>query len=495
VQRRVRLAVDALDDQRDRSLRRDTYPRDRYDYDREEVLRDALQAWRVNPLARRIVELTSQYVVGGGIGIESKHAATNKFLKKWWEHRLNQMAIRAFEWCDELTRSGELYFVVSTDAAGMSYVRAMPAMDILDIETALNDVDQELVIWEKPRGDGLDGIGPGGVLSGHKWQVYNSETDSRNEDGSFSPVMLHYAVNKPVGAKFGESDLAPLLRWLARYAAWLEDRARLNRYRNSFVFTVKARFASAAEKEARQAELNANPPPPGSILVMDETETWEVLAPQLSSFEANEDGLALKKMVAAGSGNPLHFLAEPEGATRTTAESAGGPTFRHYEQRQLYFLWLLEDLTKVVLRRAALVDSKIDPKAEISIKGTDISARDNAALATAASTITAAMGVLRDRGMIDDSEYLRMVYRFAGEVSDVEDLLEKGKKAPPPMWYGQPAQPADRNNPNNPEGPTQKGGPGSKPGGSGGNGKIDVPGVKVKPVKVNPITGEPSGGS
>ena len=372
----------------------------------------------------------------------------------------------------------------------MSYFRAVPAADIQDIETAPNDLEQELVIWESPRSDGQDLLGPDGVLTGHKWQVYDPETDSRKESGEFPAVMIHYAVNKPVGAKFGESDLAPLLRWLARYAAWLEDRARLNRYRNSFLFTVKAKFASVTEKQASQAELNANPPPPGSILVMDESETWEVISPQLSSFEAGEDGLALKKMIAAGSGNPLHFLAEPEGATRTTAEFAGGPTFRHYEQRQLYFLWMLEDIARVCMRRAAMVNPGIDPETDLTVKGTDISARDNAALATAASTITAAFGVMRDRGMIDDTEYLRMVYRFAGEVTDVEEMLKKGAKAPPPKWFGQPAQPAQPGA--GPAGPTQSGGPGARPN-TGGGSKTDVPGVKIKPVEVNPITGEPAG--
>ena len=74
-----------------------------------------------------------------------------------------------------------------------------------------------------------------------------------------------------------------------------------------------------------------------------------MIQPQLSSQEAGEDGLAVKRMVAAGAGIPLHFLAEPESATRTTAEFAGGPTFRRYEQRQKFFLWMLEDLTRMVL--------------------------------------------------------------------------------------------------------------------------------------------------
>jgi len=138
----------------------------------------------------------------------------------------------------------------------------------------------------------------------------------------------------------GESDLAPQLRWLARYANWLEDRARLNRYRTAFLYNVKSKFSSEAERLSRQAQLNSVPPSPGSILVTDENETWSVIQPTLASADANEDGLSLKKMIAAGTGLPLHFLAEPESATRTTAEAAGGPTFRRFEQRQRYFMWL-----------------------------------------------------------------------------------------------------------------------------------------------------------
>ena len=44
---------------------------------REEIQRDALLAWRTNPLAKRIVSLTTQYVIGEGIKLESRHAASN----------------------------------------------------------------------------------------------------------------------------------------------------------------------------------------------------------------------------------------------------------------------------------------------------------------------------------------------------------------------------------------------------------------------------------
>jgi len=441
ITRRVDLAVKALDDTRDRlfSRSKDTYPRDRRGYDRDEVLADALEAWRVNPLARRIVELTTQYVVGGGIGVECKHERTRKFLQEWWDHRLNNLTTRCNEWCDELSRSGELFIVMTTDLAGMSYMRAIPAADIQEIETADNDLEQEIRIYEKPKlsGESENSLGPEGFLRGKAWEVYDESRADLTGVDSMAPIMLHYAVNRPVGAKHGESDLSPLLRWLSRYAAWLEDRARLNRYRQSFLYTVKAKFTSEAERMRRQAELNQDPPNPGSILVIDESEEWSVIYPNLSSFEAAEDGLALKKMIAVGSGVPIHFLAEPESATRTTAESAGGPTFRHYQQRQEYFLWMIKDIAKVVVKRRKIFDRLVNPEAEIIVTGTDISARDNAALAAAASTIIGAFLDLRELNFIDNAELLRIAYRFAGEVADVEELLKRGAAAPKivvPRW-------------------------------------------------------------
>lgn len=396
--------------------------RDRLTPNRQEVFEQALEAWRVNPIARRLVELTTQYVVGGGIAIQCKHEPTAAFLRQFWNHMLNRMSVRVFEWCDELARSGNLFVLLSTDAAGMSYVRAVPAADIAEIRSRPNDVEQPLAFI--PRAT-LEQLQPA------PWAAYNSREDARGADGGFAPVMLHYAVNRPVGAQWGEPDLAPQLRWLSRYANWLEDRARLNRFRTAFLYVVKSRFSSEADRLARQQRLNTTPPTPGSILVTDENETWEVIAPRLESDEANTDGLALKKMIAAGAGVPLHFLAEPESATRTTAEAAGGPTYRRFEQRQSFFLWLVQDVLQAALNRRSLVDGRIDPQARVEVHGADLSSRDNVALAMAGNHITSVLTELRDRGLIDDSELLRVVYRFFGEVPDVAALLERGRAANP----------------------------------------------------------------
>ncbi|GAP22239.1 hypothetical protein [Leptolinea tardivitalis] len=412
INHRVDLALAALDDTRDRLLRPIfaalplSNTRDRPDGERLDLLRQSLEAWRTNPLARRIVELTSQYVVGGGIGLDCRHQTTRLFLQEFWEHPLNRMDSRIIEWCDELTRSGELFILITTDPAGMSYVRAIPATDMAEISCEENDLEQETRYV---------------LQDGRSYRGRSALTDTNG----LPPFILHYAINRPVGALHGESDLAPLLKWLARYSGWLEDRARLNRFRTTFLYAVTLKGSTSVERRKRQAELNLNPPSPGSLLVKDEAETWETLSPRLESSDANEDGLALKKMIAAGAGIPLHFLAEPESSTRTTAESAGGPTFRHYEQRQEFVLWMLRDVLQAVCLRAVRCGRSLDPKAAIEIRGTDISARDNSELAGAASQIVSAFSELHSRGLIDDAELLRLAYRFAGEVVDIPALLQQ----------------------------------------------------------------------
>jgi len=298
----------------------------------------------------------------------------------------------------------------------------VPALRVRAIHSRENDIDQETAYEMQPaNGEGLEAA---------RWPAYDANQDQPRTGGGFETVMLHYAVNRAVGAQWGESDLAPVLRWLSRYAAWLEDRARLNHFRNAFMYIVRARFTSEVERRARQSALNAAPPSPGSILVTDENESWDTLHPRLESDESGQDGLALKKMLAAGAGIPLHFLAEPESATRTTAEAAGGPTYRHFEQRQRFFLWLLGDVLRAVVNRRTLVDHHVSRRAEIQLSGADISARDNMALAMAASNITPALANLRERGLVDDAELLRLFYRFCGESVDLEEMLARGRQAP-----------------------------------------------------------------
>ena len=97
---------------------------------------DALEAWRKNFLIRQIVRLTTAYVVGDGITVTATQPTVARFINDFWTHPKNKIAHRLSAWCDELTRSGELFIALFTNPAdGMSYVRTIPARQIVAVET------------------------------------------------------------------------------------------------------------------------------------------------------------------------------------------------------------------------------------------------------------------------------------------------------------------------------------------------------------------------
>jgi hypothetical protein len=410
----------------------DSY-RTRYDYDRVKIQAECLRAWRINPLARRIVNLISQFVIGKGVSIECDHKGTQKFLDEWFNHPLNRLPAQLKSWKDEGTRTGNLFFLFSVDkVSGMSFVRAVPADLIQEIQTADNDVMQETHYIRTN-------------INESPWIAYDPNAEQEQ-------FMVHFADNVPVGTSWGEPDLAPMLPWIGRFSTWLEDRARLNHFRNSIMYILRLKgTVDKGEKDRRAAELNANPPKPGSVLVTDEGEDWGILTPQLDSFDASLDGLALKRMVAAGIGMPLHWLAEPEGSTRTTAEAAGTPSFRALMDMQNTFLDTLVSLSKIAVQVRRRYDHRVKVDAEIFARGADITERDNANLALAASRMFPVLTELFDRGGIDEAELLRLTYRMAGEVwEEEEDKAPTMLKKPLKQTGGgqQPSQPgADPNAP------------------------------------------------
>lgn len=377
-------------------------PFDRRSFDRQQVMEDCLEAWRFNPLARRIIELTTQYVTGGGMAISAQDPQAEAFITAFWRHPLNRMDLKLADFSDELARTGNLFLMLSSDASGMSFVRIVPSSDVISIRSRANDVEQELSYTLRTEPGEAAKVFPA-------WKA-GMPAQSQNK-----VCILHYAVNRPAGAQWGEPDLAPVLRWLARYSAWLEDRVRLNHFRNTFLYVVKARFGSESARRTRQLQLASQPPSAGSILVCDESEEWSVLSPKLEALDASTDGLAIKKMIAAGVGLPLHFLAEPESSTKTTAESAGHPTYRRFEERQRALCWMLEDLLQVVLQRRAAFDTSLKADTAVFVRGGDIYAKDNLELAKAGQEMASMAISMHEKGFIDAPEALRLIYRFVGE--------------------------------------------------------------------------------
>lgn len=332
VDARVRQAVEARDDGYWRPLAAADGTARQWHEVREQ-LQEIAALCRENPLAARLVGMTTDFVIGSGAHLEGP-----PFAQRFWHHPLNHMDTRIYAWCRELSRAGELFIVLSRNAVdGMSYVREIPALQIDRIDTHPQDRERELRYHQLT--DDVEG----------RWWPSAEGTEGQSQEAD--QVVLHYAINRPVGEVRGTSDLAQIAVWLKRYDFWLEDRVRINRYKSAYLWHVKIDGALPGTLEAKRSQYST-PPSPGSIIVTDGSEEWEAVQPRIDAGDAEADGKALRLMIAAGAGVPLHFLAEGESATRATAREMGIPTYRHFAHRQYVFARLLEDVIETAARRA-----------------------------------------------------------------------------------------------------------------------------------------------
>jgi hypothetical protein len=376
-------------------------PADRPWYDLAQDMTDALEAWRKNFLIRQVVRLTTAYVIGDGIKITSEQQPFQTFVTDFWHHRQNQLDRRLVAWCDELTRTGELFLVLFPNPIdGMSYVRAVPARCIEHVETDPEDYEKEINYKER-------------VLGKVEIKNWSSPITAAAAD----PVMLHYTINQPLGATRGESDLTPILPWVKRYTTWLKDRVKFNQIRTD-MSAAWVKIQDDGQVTAKRRQYEANPPTGGNIFVTGPGEELSFPSASIEAGQAEPDGVALRLAVAAGANIPLHYLAEGTSATKATATEMADPTRRHYRMRQVDFGHILTDLCEqAYIKRSKVLDKQPyirNPQAQAEMP--DVSREDNGSLAEAAKAITEAFNTMQEHGWIDKETAVRLIFKFAGEV-------------------------------------------------------------------------------
>jgi hypothetical protein len=399
-------------------------PADRPWADKYSDLEETLEAWQKNFFVRRLVTLTRSYAVAGGITITSEVPQVQTFIEDFWNHRQNRMDRRVGPMCDEFTRAGEVFPVLFTNKAdGISYVRFVPASRIRAIETDPDDYETELRYAQtrEQTAEPKWWIGPG-----HKraFKTYYNK---------LQPLMLHYAVNKPIGATRGESDLLPVLPWARRYSEWLKDRVRLNRIRTRQAL-LQIKIADPSQVENKRRQIRTDNPIEKGIYVSGPDE--EVIAHDLSidASDAKEDGKALRLALATGGNVGLHYLGEGETVNYATAKEMGEPTARFYAERQDDLIAALEGIVAAAYRRYCVITQREWPgrqELQLVASAAEVARADNQSLAQAAKDVVQALAQMRAHGWIDDETAAKLAFKFAGEPLGDEEIKEILKSTAP----------------------------------------------------------------
>ena len=417
-------------------------PHDRTWSEIQSLYEDALTAWRKNPIAWRIISITTDYIVGNKIRINSPRRDLQRFIERFWNHPKNRLDLRLDMMSDELSRAGDLFPVLfRNEMNGESYIRFVTKDRIIKIDTASNDWETELAYHELQ----VDG----------EEKIWFSPANPKAEKAD--AIMLHYSVNKPIGAILGESDLTTMLPWLQRYSRMLEDRVRMHWAVRSFLWIVTV----PANKVKAKMEQYRQPPDAGSIIVKDESETWEAASPLLRASDASHDLQAVRQMVDAGSGYPPHWRGESGDANLATATAMQSPTERHLLRRQQYFIYMLQDIIYNAYQRAVQVAKARKIKdADYDLlfltAAPDVSRSDNEALAKASRDLAETFKTLSGDLVMSEQPtlaklLLRMIFKFSGEPQNdevLESILSEAKAKPKPAAPAEPTEDSNDSNDN-----------------------------------------------
>lgn len=396
-------------------------PNDRPWADKYSDLEETLEAWQKNFFVRRLVTLTRSYAVANGITLISEDPHVDGFLHRFWNHKQNRIDRRLGPICDEFTRSGEVFPVLFTNSVdGMSYIRFVPASTIRSIETDPDDYETELRYAQTQP-----------LSAEPKWWIGPGHPAAfSGEDGAtLPPLMLHFAVNRPIGATRGESDLTPVLPWAKRYSEWLKDRVRLNRIRTRQVI-LHLRIADPSLVEQKRQQLRTNNPIEKGIYVSGPDEELIAHALHIGSGDAEDDGRALRLAIATAGNVGLHYLGEGETVNYATAREMGEPTTRFYAERQRDLIHALKAIFTAAYRRHCLITNHPFPDDEnlpLTAAAADVARQDNESLAIAARDIVQALAQMKQFGWIDDKTALTIAFKFAGEPlgqQEIERILD-----------------------------------------------------------------------
>jgi hypothetical protein len=386
---------------------------------------DALTAWRKNPMAWRIIQITTDYTVSNGISLTSSDPHMARFIESFWFHPENNINLRLEGMSDELARAGDIFPVLFRERhTGISRIRFLTKDQIQDIETKKNDWERETAVIQNTN----DPTRP------KRWV-----TPHNPRNGRYKAVALHYHINRPIGSLYGESDLATILPWLLRYSRMLEDRVRFHWGSRLFLWLVRVPRQKVKEK----AEQYKYPPEAGSVIVHDESEEWKTQSPVLRGSDAAPDLKAVRNMIDAGSGYPPHWRGEAADVNLATAQAMQEPAERHLVRRQTYFIWMLQDITYQAYVRAHQAHPEIWPAIEenqykylFEVHQPDVTKMDNTILAQATQDLAGAFDSLQAHYPNSPTlrrTLLRLILKFAGEAQDDEVLDQVMKEAGTPQ--------------------------------------------------------------
>ena len=377
--------------------------------------------WEANLLANRIIELPVAYLLAEGVELkvdgEDDAAKENQAaLDRFWADPINEMDLKLPKKVRELAIFGEqVYPAFVNDRDGKVRIGYLdPSL----IETVVMDPDNA----EQPIGivtvrDRKGRARRFRVIINGEEDAFTSRTQSIREtfeDGD----AFYFRINDLSSGRRGRSDLLAQADWLDGLDQFMWGELDRAGFLRAFVWDVTLKNADAATVKKRAAEIHT--PPPGTVNVHNDSETWEPMAPDLKAADNAEAARLFRNHVLGGATLPEHWFGGAGDVNRATAAEMGGPTFKVLAMRQRVWKHILESIGRYALmKKAAAENAKPDwskPEWKVQAVFPELVSEDVDKFANALSKVAIAAAAMLENGFLQKKTALALIAIIAGRL-------------------------------------------------------------------------------
>lgn len=311
-----------------------------YLFDYLDQHRKAFHASTHNPIAKRVLTATRQFVLGRGV----KAVAKNPEVQRVWDQfaKAADLDRRLEEWCYELSRDGEI--MVRKVKNPLTYdlqVRSVDPSTVWEIVTEPEDIEQVYYFHQQfPTQYQVFYSGPQ-VAPATMYVIHQIPAED----------VIHVKINASHNEKRGRSDLFAVLGWLKRWKDYNDAQVIRAIGLSSYVWKVKLK-GNTADVKSFQTTYGNDYPKPGSLWVENEAVELMPMAMDMPSQPRSLQSDFLLETISIGTEIPKEYLGLGDQVARATALVATEPGVKKFQERQQVMERLLHKIADWVIECA-----------------------------------------------------------------------------------------------------------------------------------------------
>ncbi len=348
------------------------------------ALEASWEMYITNPLAKRLLELKRDFIVGEGITFQAEDDSVQEVLESFWNDPVNRLDSWVFQMALELGLWGEQIYPVFVRTGedvgwGDNRVRC-GVIDPLRVRKVVTDPENVRIKTE------VHVVGPGNRTI--KYGIVRASGEGKDRGKLVVPenfdgkACFYFSVNSLSNSTRGIPDLLAQSDWLKQYDQYLFNVLEREAFIKYFVWDLLMKGATKEQIRARLKEVKM--PRPGSVLGHNENEEWKPISPDLHQAGSQIAGRQILTHIVGTFGFPEHWFGRGEAATRATAKEMGEPVIKSLTSRQRYFREMLRDMLKFVIDQAIIAGKvKEEVERKFVLNMPDVSVRDTGTAATA----------------------------------------------------------------------------------------------------------------